>query len=420
MINIPLVYDSDDPNIWIPVRDDLDQYDQHYSVKFKRQMPWLLQTFQPMLSVIKPDDIDSVEWFIYPVLMTEPFFQIRSLILNHHRDFGFWSFVSDKVIESLKAKKGWILIDATMEPLKTQDLELIIKELSKPSQFPNDRIIINAPANVKHSQVVNLSSFLETHFCCRHLFSVPDDYKLAGGKLSRGDIYVPKWNETEPPTSSRVDLEPRRFCSFQMRWWKHQGCAHLLALLSKLNYFKKGYVTADGIEDFEELFYSVRHKDYRILQLGDEPGRLENKEDIIPPVEYLHSYILAAGFNAVTEAYYDELDLDFVMITEKIWRNIANRKPFVVIGQKHTLKKFHSLGYKSFHPLIDESYDNRADSSRFHYAFAEIQKLINMSDESFDKFLQDVSHIHDHNSKNFEHRVTKSYSYFKDLRNKCL
>ena len=420
MINIPLVYDSTDPNVWIPFRGDSDPYDQHYSVKFKTQMPWLLQTFQPLISIIKPNEIDSVDWFIYPVLMTEPFFQVRSLVGNHHRDFGFWSFVSDRVIKALKEKKGWVLIDATMEPLKLQELVIILKSLSDTSKFPNDRILINTPADINHPQVINLSSFLETHFCCRHLFDVDDDYKLAGGKLSRSDIFVPKWNETEPPTASKVDLEPRRFCSFQMRWVKHQGCAHLMALLGKLDYFKKGYVTADGVENFEELFRTVRYADHKMFGAGNKPGHLENKKDILAPVEYVHSYILAAGFNAVTEAYYDQSDLDFVMLTEKTWRNVANKKPFVVIGQKHTLKKFHSLGYKSFHPWINESYDNKDDSVRFYFAFTEIQKLIKMSDDKFNKFLVDVSSIHEHNCKNFEARLTKSYSYFEELRSKCL
>lgn len=418
MINIPLVYDGESNNVYPPIA--ALKTVEHYSHKFKRQIPWLFQTFQQRLSVISPQEIDSVDWFIYPVLLNEPFYQVRSLLGNHHRDFGFWAFVSDTVIEALRNKKGWIVIDACMEPLKLYDLELILKALSDTSKFPNDRIIINTPADIDHPQVVNLPSWLETHFCCRHLFSVDEDYELNGGKLTKKDIYVPISNETEPDHSCIFKVEPKRFCSFQMRWWKHQGCAHLLGLLSKLDYFKKGYVTADGIENFEELFYTVRHKNYKILQLGNEPGRLENRSDILSPVDYVYPYIVASGFNAATEAYYDELDLDFVMITEKTWRNVANRKPFVVVGQKHTLKKFHSLGYKSFHPWIDESYDTKGDKSRFHYAFAEIQKLINMPDEDFNRFLEDVSHIHDHNSLNYECRLTKIYTLFEELREKCL
>ena len=416
MINIPLVYDGESNNVY-PPNEELKTH-EHYSHKFHRQIPWLFQTFQPQLSIINSDEIDSVDWFIYPVILNEPFFQVRSLIGSQHRDFGFWASVSDKVIEALRNKKGWIVVDACMEPLKVQDLEYILTSLSDTSKFPGDRVIFNAPNAIDHPQVVNFPSWLETHFCCRHLFKVDADYELNGGKLKRKDIYVPPSNETEPENT--FEVAPKRFCSFQMRWWKHQGCAHLLALLSKLDYFKKGYVTADGVEDFEKLFYSIRgRKDYRILQLGSEPGFLENRSDILSPVDYVYPYIHASGFNAATEAYFEEDELDFVMLTEKTWRNVANRKPFVVIGQRHTLKKFHSLGYKSFHPWINESYDAKGDKSRFHYAFVEIQKLITMSEENFKKFLQDVDHIHNHNSKNFEARLTKTYTFFEELKNKC-
>ena len=35
---------------------------------------------------------------------------------------------------------------------------------------------------------------------------------------------------------------------FQMRWFKHKGSAMLLAMLDRIDAFKKGYVTADNLE----------------------------------------------------------------------------------------------------------------------------------------------------------------------------
>ncbi len=47
-----------------------------------------------------------------------------------------------------------------------------------------------------------------------------------------------------------------------------------------------------------------------------------------------------------------------VFITEKIWRSIYYKRPFLVIGNKHTLKTLHSLGLKTFNDILfDESYD---------------------------------------------------------------
>ena len=48
-----------------------------------------------------------------------------------------------------------------------------------------------------------------------------------------------------------------------------------------------------------------------------------------------------------------------VFITEKIWRSIYYKRPFLVIGNKHTLKVLQELGFKTFNNILfDESYDD--------------------------------------------------------------
>ena len=51
-----------------------------------------------------------------------------------------------------------------------------------------------------------------------------------------------------------------------------------------------------------------------------------------------------------------------VFITEKIWRSIYYKRPFLVIGNKHTLKVLQELGFKTFNNILfDESYDEIDD-----------------------------------------------------------
>ncbi len=434
MIEIPVVYESNSPsNVWKVEKFAWDVLSQHHSRHFKVDMPWLLQGFQPHIKIINPSQIENVDWFIYPVLMHEPYFQLRSLIGYRHPDYGFWSFVPNKVIESLTKGKGWILIDATMEPFADIDLEEVLKALENCSEFPNNRIIINSPSlkHLSHPQVVNLPSFLEMHFCCRHLFGVDPETPLEGGLLKRKDIYVAEFNELEPEEAifrrppigwvkengEPVDiLQEKRFCSFQMRWNKHKGCANLLVLLDKLDLFKKGYVTADLLDDFFNDYRKVKGADTQLISFNNSSNNLLHVDDILDPVDFVAGYIKKSGFNIVTEAYYNDDDLDYQMITEKIWRNISYKKPFVLIGQRGTLKKFNILGYKSFSPYIDESYDRKGDSDRFFHAFLQAKKLINMSDSEFNTLLSNVEDIHLHNQRNFENRLTKIYQLFLDLK----
>jgi hypothetical protein len=50
-----------------------------------------------------------------------------------------------------------------------------------------------------------------------------------------------------------------------------------------------------------------------------------------------------------------------IWITEKTWRAILNKHPFLIIGQPYTLKHLESLGYKTFEKYLPYQYDNIED-----------------------------------------------------------
>ena len=104
MIN--LVYEHEwKPNVWFPMITGYLEKDIHYCFKHKRQIPWILQIFLEDINIISPDEIDTVDSFIYPILMQEPYIQVRTLIANHHDDFGLWTYINQKVIDSLRNGK---------------------------------------------------------------------------------------------------------------------------------------------------------------------------------------------------------------------------------------------------------------------------------------------------------------------------
>ena len=86
---------------------------------------------------------------------------------------------------------------------------------------------------------------------------------------------------------------------------------------------------------------------------------LKHQEDIEANPLIISQAMQNSFFNIAIEAYYVNYQIDYPYLTEKTWRNFKCRMPFVLIGQKHSLKQLHELGYKTFHPFIDESYDDR-------------------------------------------------------------
>jgi hypothetical protein len=420
---IKLVYEHKwKPNIWFPNLTGHLENDIHYCHFYKRQIPWMLQFFLPDIRLITPSQIDSVDSFIYPVLMQEPYLQIRTLINNSHEDFGFWSYVDERVVESLRQGKGRIIIDATMEPPNRYDMEQLIEALKDCSQYPNDKIHINISDQrfVDHERIHCFPSFLELHFCARHMYDPHNTFTLevkGKNKQMRFNIPIDYESPHNPDIDYNFDYPKKRYALLNKRTDKHLGAVFINTLLSQNNLLKDGLVSVDFQgQTLPELYESLkdttndsRFADISINVLKD--GKTHTTDDFL----VISKVMEAIDFNLVVEAYFSNNVIDWPLITEKVWRNVASKKPFVVIGQQNTLKWFKQLGYESFHPFINETYDQvENDYNRIMRAFIEAKRLIELSQEKMDLLLNDCEPIFLHNQKNFENRVVNLREFIDD------
>jgi hypothetical protein len=86
------------------------------------------------------------------------------------------------------------------------------------------------------------------------------------------------------------------------------------------------------------------------------------------------------------------------MISEKTYKAMFFKKPFIVICQKYTLKLLKECGYKTFSPYIDESYDNIEDYQERKLAILnEIERLNNLSDDELDTLISHLNDVTEHN-----------------------
>ena len=85
-------------------------------------------------------------------------------------------------------------------------------------------------------------------------------------------------------------------------------------------------------------------------------------------------------FDLVTETYYEhEYEhiekfnwWEPVFFSEKIWRSIYNKRPFMIIGQKNSIKELQKLGFKTFPHIFDESYDSMEDDKRIYHVLNQL------------------------------------------------
>jgi len=76
---------------------------------------------------------------------------------------------------------------------------------------------------------------------------------------------------------------------------------------------------------------------------------------------------------------YDEEVPYTIFMTEKVYKPITNFHPIIYLGNMGSLKKLKELGFKTFHPYIDESYDEEPDKlKRLNMVMEQVNKLCSM------------------------------------------
>lgn len=89
---------------------------------------------------------------------------------------------------------------------------------------------------------------------------------------------------------------------------------------------------------------------------------------------------------------------DNLLITEKTLKPMFESHPFIVIGDPGTLERLRMLGFRSFAPVIDESYDSIADPERRLMAIvAELRRIGGFGPDELLKVRRTLSTVVQHN-----------------------
>ena len=83
--------------------------------------------------------------------------------------------------------------------------------------------------------------------------------------------------------------------------------------------------------------------------------------------------IYSSLINLTSETFYYEPGL---FLSEKTWKPILAGQMFIIIGQKHTLKRLRDIGFETFGHIFDESYDNMDNDKRMYAAIDQLDILL--------------------------------------------
>lgn len=95
-------------------------------------------------------------------------------------------------------------------------------------------------------------------------------------------------------------------------------------------------------------------------------------------------------------------DLDKIHLTEKIFKPIVMRQPFILFGGAGSLEYLRRYGFKTFESIWDESYDQEVDhNARLNQVLKLILDLYNKSSDEFANIMSRCQDIIDHNRNHF-------------------
>jgi hypothetical protein len=216
---------------------------------------------------------------------------------------------------------------------------------------------------------------------------------------------------------------PKKFLFLNRRWRPHRTA--MLALLFDQELASQGHISFKKADDNPDWHSAVMtaanyYRDTEIVEVlkrQSEPIKnslpLDLDDLFLDPFNdrnmmfntTMDTYYKDTYFSIVSETTSDRFGIGR-FFTEKIFKPIALRHPFLICGTDKTLEALRQLGYKTFSGLIDESYDlEPVEAKRFQMVAAEARRLSNLQGAELEYFLTEAKKICWDNYVTFRNRT---------------
>jgi hypothetical protein len=349
----------------------------NFRLYFKKHYPTSLD--------VAPNEIlDDGATYLYPIEIRTVLSSLHvthefSLDGNNYK-YSLKDVISSTVLNYANQRKIKILINYIHDPINhISDITNIEQYLEENNIEPSSFIIVSGNSFNDYNGKIKI--------CRGHLFEQQAAEKMLAYPHTGVLGYVS--DNVKPSDLNPNVFRPKKFLSFnrQMNNRPHRTVIAYLAL--KHNILRDGFFSFLGNIDAAEISSVLRQfslpdtlasEIHDLIPLEIDTQNLtsnrktsfstdNNKKDL-----YLDSYI-----HVTSETGFSTTDVFF---SEKTFRPIVNLQPFLSFGNVNCLKELRDLGFKTFHPYIDESYDTVSNpTKRMQLLEIELQKLANRSIE---------------------------------------
>lgn len=184
---------------------------------------------------------------------------------------------------------------------------------------------------------------------------------------------------------------------------------NLLSHLKEKNLLTYGYVSCpllyrdvvkEEITDFNSKLSSYAKKHiFQYLYPFSVPMILDTIDYNNASAKINEQYVYSSLWNVVTETNFYE---DKLHLTEKIFKPIVTKRPFILVSSWGNLNYLKSYGFKTFDRWIDESYDEESDhDKRILMIVTELEKLCKLSKHELDRMYLEMQETLEYNFNHF-------------------
>lgn len=344
--------------------------------------------------------------------------------------------LSQDQIRAIKDKKVLLLVDLSLETIENQIPELY-ENLIVRDQIPADQVVL-----LSHTldYVDRIKKYAELYNCPLIKYEYYPYWIRLQQVAYKNDCDTYGASYLDHKNSGLFSVTSKKFLLLNNNWKEHRIA--LLCLLNKYDLLKDSYTSFSGKPEREGLYKRLLNSKQPIpdwLKKEQTNTTSENwnvwltytteqfnalKEDImlgsnigeklpllldiknfplnIAYIQQTHllRFYRNTYFSVVTESgYKNNIETH---ITEKPFKAITYKHPFIYCSHPYSLEKIRNMGYKTFDGIIDESYDRELDpNKRMMMIVDEVKKLCNLSVNELINFKQACLPIVEYNFQRF-------------------
>lgn len=324
---------------------------------------------------------------------------------NSFKIYNIRKLVEQPILDKVLARKAFLVLDNALEPF-TKSIDSIYENIVIKENIPASQIILltNMPDAKSYSD--NLARSLSQESI--QIFN----YSLFEQDLFNAVHHI--YKHTLPKTLEIKHYE-KKFLNFNRRWRLHRP--FLMTMLHGKSLLDQGFVSFGPCDDkdswkhrWPELMHYFRQNN-DILEILNKFQSVKNLEPFYLDTDELYinravstpdtnKYYENSYFSVVTETTYftNEWYHSARFLSEKIFKPIAMKHPFILVSVPRSLEVLKSMGYKTFSPFINEDYDYELDDGkRMLKIVNEIERLCNLNEKELENFILFAREICKHN-----------------------